>query len=162
MTSKLRNLMGRRALPWLLAFLFVSAVYLYAFPQSNVFYAGVVLCHVLAGVVVSIYIFVFLFRLLRESSLLGRFAWILIAASAVLGLVLIKLGTSRDEWNWLYLHIGLALAGSVILLADWAGRRGWFAPGIGNAALRYAICLIALAGLAAGAWYSRNVRWQNS
>src|SRR4051794_30317672 len=162
MTSKLRNLIGRRALPWLLAFLFVSAVYLYAFPQANVFYAGVVLCHVLVGVVASIYLFVLLLRLFRESSLLARFGWILIAASALLGLALIKLGTSRDEWNWLYLHIGLATVGSIILFADWAGRRGWLAAGMGRAALRYAICLIALAGLATGAWYSRNVRWQNS
>src|SRR5205814_9690265 len=101
-------------------------------------------------------------RLVRESPLLGRFGWILIDASAVLGLALIKLGTSRAEWNWLYLHIGLALAGSVILFAEWAGRRGWLTHGIGRAALRYAICLAVFAGLAAGAWYSRNVRWQNS
>src|SRR3954466_11249809 len=162
MTSKLRNLVGRRALPCLLGFLFLSAIYLYAFPQANVFYAGVVLCHVLAGVVASVYLLVLLFRFLRESSLLSRFGWILIAASALLGLALIKLGTSRDEWNWLYLHIGLATVGSIILFADWAGRRGWLAAGMGRAALRYAICLIALAGLATGAWYSRNVRWQNS
>src|SRR3954467_4548823 len=162
MTSKLRNLVGRRALPCLLGFLFLSAIYLYAFPQANVFYAGVVLCHVLAGVVASVYLLVLLFRFLRESSLLARFGWILIAASALLGLALIKLGTSRDEWNWLYLHIGLAAVGSIILFADWAGRRGWLAAGMGRAALRYAICLIAFAGLATGAWYSRNVRWQNS
>src|SRR4051812_1744782 len=162
MTSKLRNLVGRRALPCLLGFLFLSAIYLYAFPQANVFYAGVVLCHVLAGVVASVYLLVLLFRFLRESSLLARFGWILIAASALLGLALIKLGTSRDEWNWLYLHIGFATVGSIILFADWAGRQGWLAVGMGRAALRYAICLIALAGLATGAWYSRNVRWQNS
>src|SRR3954469_9074513 len=162
MTSKLRNLVGRRALPCLLGFLFLSAIYLYAFPQANVFYAGVVLCHVLAGVVASVYLLVLLFRFLHESSLVARFGWILIAASALLGLALIKLGTSRDEWNWLYLHIGLATVGSIILFADWAGRRGWLTPGMGKATLRYAICLIALAGLAAGAWYSRNVRWQNS
>src|SRR5436305_9767223 len=121
MTSKLRNLIGRGALPWLLAFLFVSAVYLYAFPQANVFYAGVVLCHVLAGVAASIYLVVLLFRLLRESGVFARFGWILIAASAVVGLALIKLGTSRGEWNWLYLHLGLALDGSVILFAYWDG-----------------------------------------
>jgi hypothetical protein len=85
MTSKLRNLIGRQALPWLLGFLFVSAIYLYALPQANVFYAGMVLCHVLVGIAASIYLLVLVLRLLRESSLLGRFGWILIAASAVLG-----------------------------------------------------------------------------
>jgi tetratricopeptide (TPR) repeat protein len=162
MTSKLRDLVGRRALPWLLAFLFLSAIYLYAFPQANVFYAGVVLCHVLAGIVASLYLAVLLLRVLRESSLLGRVGWILIAASAVIGLVLIKLGTSRSELNWLYLHILLALVGSGILFADWAGRRGWLTPTLGKAALRYAVCLLAVSGVAAGAWYLRNVRWQNS
>ena len=104
-------------MPLLIGFLVVSAIYLYAFPQANVFYAGVVLCHVLAGVVASVYLLVLLFRFLRESSLLARFGWILIAASALVGLALIKLGTSRDEWNWLYLHIGLATIGSII----WSG-----------------------------------------
>jgi hypothetical protein len=153
MTSKLRDLVGRRALPWLLTFLFLSAIYLYAFPQANVFYAGVVLCHVLAGVVASVYLFVFLFRFLRQASVIARLGWILIAASAVVGLVLIKLGTSRAELNWLYLHIGLAVVGSVILFADWAGRHGWLTPGIGKAAVRYALCIVELAGLSAGAWY---------
>src|SRR6202030_3694701 len=162
MTSKLRDLVGRRALPWLLTFLFFSAIYLYAFPQANVFYAGVVLCHVLAGILASIYLAILLFRVLRESSLLGRVGWILIAASAVIGLVLIKLGTSRSELNWLYLHILLASVGSGILFADWAGRRGWLTSGIPKSAMRYAVCFLALAGLAAGAWYLRNVRWQNS
>src|SRR6476469_8865425 len=100
MTTKLRNLGGRRALPWLLAFLFVSAIYLYAFPQANVFYAGVVLCHVLAGVVASIYLLFFLFHILRQSSIIVRLGWILITASAGFGLVLIRLGASRAEWNW--------------------------------------------------------------
>src|SRR5438552_3420582 len=136
MTSKLRNFIGRRAFPWLLTFLFLSAIYLYAFPQANVFYAGMVMCHVLVGIITSVYLAVLFFQVLRQSSLLARVGWISIAASSVLGLALIKLGTSRDEWNWLYLHVGLALAGSVILFADWAGRRGWLISGTGRAALR--------------------------
>ena len=43
----------RRALSWLLPFLVVSAAYLYTFPQPNIFYAGVVLLHALAGVVTA-------------------------------------------------------------------------------------------------------------
>ena len=162
MTSNLRNLAGRHALPSLIAFLFLSAIYLYAFPQANVFFAGVVLCHVLAGIIASIYLAVLLFRLWRESSWSSRVGWILLAGSAVIGLALIKLGTSRSEFSWLYLHILLALVGAGILFADWAGRRGWLEPGIAKSALRYAVCFVALAGVAAGAWYSRNVRWQNS
>jgi tetratricopeptide (TPR) repeat protein len=159
---KLKNLLGRSALTPMLVFLFGSAIYLYGFPQATVFYAGVVLCHALVGTILSIYLLILLFRLLRDASFMARLGWILIAGSAGVGLALIKLGTSRPEWNFLYIHIGLALAGSVILFADWAGRRAWLTPGIAKAALRYALCIFALAGLSAGAWYSRNVRWQNS
>jgi cytochrome c-type biogenesis protein CcmH/NrfG len=162
MSSKLRNFLGRLALVPLLVFLFLSAIYLYAFPQANVFYAGVVLAHALAGVVASVYLAIFLFHVLRGASLTGRLGWVLIAASAALGLVLIKLGTARSELNWLYLHILLALVGSGSLFVDWAGRKGWLSSGIAKSALRYGACFFALAGLAAGAWYSRNTRWQNS
>src|SRR5260370_550241 len=38
-----------RILPGLLIFLALSAAYLYAFPQANIFYAGIVLAHALAA-----------------------------------------------------------------------------------------------------------------
>ena len=153
--------MGRRALPWLLVFLFVSAIYLYAFPQANVLYAGVVLMHALVGLITTIYLLILLFRLLRDGSWMARLGWLLIAGAAALGIVLIKAGTSRPEWNLVYLHIALALVGSGILFADWAGRKGWLAPGFARAATRYAICLLVLAGLSAAGYYSRNSRWLN-
>jgi tetratricopeptide (TPR) repeat protein len=161
MTAQIKQMLGRRALAPMLVFLFLSAVYLYAFPQANVFYAGVVLLHALVGIVASIYLAVLLFRVLRDASVIARFGWILVLAAAILGIVLIKTGTSRPEWNRVYLHIALALAGSGILFADWAGQRGWLAPGIARAAARYAICLVALAGLGAAGYYSRNSRWLN-
>src|ERR1700694_1048157 len=97
-----------RVLPLLIGFLVVSAVYLYAFPQANVFYAGIVLLHALVGVVASIYLAIFLFRVLRDGSILARFGWLLVFSAAILGIVLIKTGTSRPEWNRVYLHIALA------------------------------------------------------
>jgi len=145
----------------MLVFLFISAIYLYAFPQANVFYAGVVLLHALIGVVASIYLAIFLFRVLRDGSTLARFGWLLIFAAAILGLVLIKTGTARPEWNRVYLHIALAMTGSAILFPDWAGRKGWLSPGLVKATGRYSVCLLLLAGLSVAAWYSRNARWQN-
>jgi 4-amino-4-deoxy-L-arabinose transferase-like glycosyltransferase len=53
---------GNRALALLIGFLAVSAAYLYAFPQANVFYAGVVLLHAIAGVVASVWLLVWLVR----------------------------------------------------------------------------------------------------
>jgi len=161
MTTQIRDMLGRRALAPMLAFLFLSAIYLYAFPQANVFYAGIVLLHTLVGVVVSVYLATLLFRVLRDASTIARLGWLLIFAAAILGIVLIKTGTSRPEWNRVYLHIVFALAGSGILFADWAGSRGWLSPGIGRAVARYGICLVALAGLSAMGYYSRNSRWLN-
>jgi Flp pilus assembly protein TadD len=162
MIPLLKNLLGRRALPRMLAFLFLSAVYLYAFPQANVFYAAVVLLHAIVGLIASAYLLVYLVGILRSSSLTVRFGWLLVMGSAGVGLVLIKLGTSRPEWNWVYLHIFLALAGCGILFADWVGRNGWLPTGFAATASRYSICLLALIGLSAAAWYSRTSRWLNS
>src|ERR1017187_838672 len=99
-----------RALSWLLPFLVISAAYLYAFPQPTIFYAGVVLLHALGGALTAILLVSALFRLVRTGSLSSRAGWLLIAAGAVLGLILIKTGTPRTEWNKLYLHIIISLA----------------------------------------------------
>src|SRR5712692_3607805 len=63
-----------RVLPPLIGFLAVSAIYLYAFPQANVFYAGVVLLHAIAGVVVSVLLLLWLIRslFLRQGEPLVR------------------------------------------------------------------------------------------
>src|SRR6266849_6667455 len=88
-----------RVLFWLLVFLTLSAAYLYTFPQPNVFYAVVVLLHALGGILAAILLIPVLLRLLRGGSVIERTGWLLIAAGAVLGLILIKTGTPRTEWN---------------------------------------------------------------
>lgn len=162
MIPRIKNLLGRRLLAPLLVFLFLSAIYLYAFPQPNIIYPVVVLLHVFVGLVLTIYLLIFLIRLVREGSWIDRAGWLLVLAAAVLGVILIKIGTIRSEWNWLYFHIVLSLLGVGLLFGAWAGRRGWLSPGFGRAAMRYAICLIALAGLGFGANYMRTARWLNS
>ena len=72
-----------RAFVALLGFLFVSALYLYAFPQANVFYAGVVLLHAAAGVVAGVLLIFCLGRLFRSASPAGRLGWICFAAGAL-------------------------------------------------------------------------------
>ena len=161
MTASLKLLFGRRFLATVLVFLLASAVYLYAFPQPSVIYAATVLLHVAAGILASIYLLVFVFGLLRHGSWISRVGWLLVSASAVFGIVLIKLGALRADYNWLYLHILLGLIGICILFAEWAGRRGWLASGLGRPA-RYAACLVALFALCAGGWYARNTRWLTS
>src|SRR6266849_8574892 len=150
---------ARQVLFWLLIFVVVSAGYLYTFPQPNVFYAVVVLLHALSGIVATILLVGTLVQLLRSGDVLSRTGWLLIVAGAILGLLLIKTGTARTEWKWLYLHIVISLAGVGLLVADWAGRRGWMLSGTASASVRVAICLLALIGLGYAARYIRE-SWQ--
>jgi Flp pilus assembly protein TadD len=153
-----------RALWWLVVFLAVSAAYLFTFPQPNVFYAVVVLLHAVGGVLVAVLLLVRLFRLLRTGSISSRIGWLLIAAGAVIGLVLIKTGTPRAEWNKLYLHIVISLAGVGLLIASWLGARRsseYSSQGSGafSGLTRVAVCLVVLAGIGYGARYIRQ-SWQ--
>jgi len=156
--SASRNFAGR-ALSWLAPFLAISAAYLYTFPQANIFYAGVVLLHALAGVVASILLVPFLFRALRQENFLARAGWLLLTVSAVLGIILIKTGTPRPEWKLLYAHILISLLAVGLLIAGKFGSRGRLVGNFGVALLRTAICLLALVGLGFGARYIRE-SWQ--
>jgi cytochrome c-type biogenesis protein CcmH/NrfG len=158
---KSRGTFLSRVFTGLLVFLFISAVYLYTFPQPNVFYATVVLLHVIAGAITAVLLAIFLFRLLRDASIASRLGWVLLGGGAVVGLILIKTGTPRVEWNLLYLHILLSLAGVGIVFAEWAGKRGWLAFSVGSSMIRCAVCVLVLAGLGVAARYLRESRWQN-
>ncbi len=148
--------LSARALSWIIAFLVISAAYLYSFPQPNIFYAVVVLLHAIGGVLATILLIAMLFRLLRGGSWFARAGWLLIAAGAILGLVLIKTGTSRTEWNKLYLHIAISLAGVGFLIA---GRVAARTTSFAASAFRVALCLVLLGVLSYGAHYARQ-SWQ--
>src|ERR1700730_4120549 len=148
-----------RALPWLLPLLVITAAYLYTFPQPNTFYAVVVPLHALGGVVAAILVVPILPRVLRSGSWFTRAGWTLIASGAILGLILIKTGTPRTEWRWLYLHIAISLVSVAVLFAEWLGERGWLASSFGSDAIRATICLVALAAVGYSARYIRE-SWQ--
>src|SRR3984893_8544944 len=121
--SRFQSSVSSRGISALLLFLVPSAAYLYTYPQPNIFYAIVVLLHAVAGCIAVVMLAVVLLRLLRTGPVVSRMGWLLVAVGAVLGLALIKIGTSRSEWNWLYLHIVLSIAGVGFLLAGWAGKK---------------------------------------
>ena len=148
-----------RALSWLVPFLVLSAAYLYTLPQPNILYAGVVLLHALGGVLVAILLVPVFVRLMRTGSFSSRLGWLLIAAGAILGLILIKTGTPRTEWNKLYLHIIVSLAGVGLLIAGWLRRSESRESSIGAGLVRAVVCLAVLAGIGYGARYVRE-SWQ--
>ena len=45
-------------------------------------------------------------------SVASGMGWVLLAGGAVVGVILIKTGTPRVEWNLLYVHILLSLGGA--------------------------------------------------
>src|SRR5581483_950820 len=144
---------SQRLFPLLLGFLFISAVYLFTFPQPNVFYASIVLLHILAGIAAGIWLALRLVRVLHTGSGPERIGWLLLTAGAVFGLILIKTGTLRTEGTWLYLHIVLSSAGCAFLFADSQTRSANVWP-------RAVPALLVLSALGVGAWYLRS-RWEN-
>jgi tetratricopeptide (TPR) repeat protein len=156
--SRAGSLVGP-ALFWLIMWLLLSAAYLYAFPQPAVFYACVVLLHAVGGVAVAILLVPLLARLAKTGSFAERTGWVLIAVGAVVGIILIKTGTPRAEWRWLYLHIIISLVGVAILIAYGLGRRAWLARNSMAAAFRAGICVVSIAAIMYGARYMRQ-SWQ--
>ena len=134
-----------------IAALTISAVYLYAWPAPNLFYAAAVLFHVGLGMVLCVVGLFVLRDALRGPAILEAGALVL-AAGSVLGLVLIYTGTSRSHWNLVYAHI--AVCGiAVLLLAAWLLSRArtparslW-----GTVAAALAVAVI----LSMGAFYAR-------
>ena len=145
-----------RVLSLLISFLAVSATYLYAFPQANVLYAGVVLLHAVAGVVASVWLLLWIVRSWRQGEPLVRIGMVLLFLGAIPGLALIYTGALSTERRNVYIHIGLSFLGAGLIAAAHMGNRGWLPR---HAALRVAAVLGVLAVLAPGAYYLRETRW---
>src|SRR5260370_17195365 len=105
----------KRRLSRILVALTVSAVYLYGYPSATIFYFVVDLFHVAVGIVFAILLIFYLARLLPREALLARLGWISLAAGALLGIVLIKIGTPLRMNPWLYPHITLCLLATLFL-----------------------------------------------
>ena len=153
-----------RVLLWLIAFLAISAAYLYTFPQANIFFAVIVFLHAVGGAFAAILLIPKLIRSLRSGAFAARAGWVLIAAGAIVGLILIKTGTPRSEWNKLYLHIVLSVAGLGFLFAAWLSSRAASqgrpaGATLARSAIRIALCLAVLAALSFASRYIRE-SWQ--
>src|ERR1035437_3008667 len=155
--SSIGTFVNRALLP-LIGFLAVSAIYLYAFPQANVLYAGVVLLHAVAGVVASVWLLLWLVRslFLRQGEPLVRGGMLFLFLGAIPGLALIYTGALSTERRNVYLHIGLSFLGAGLVTAARLGNRRWLCR---HAAVRVAAVIVVLAVLAPVARYLRETRW---
>ena len=145
--------------PAVLSFLFVSAIYLYAFPQANLVYPAVVLAHAGLGLLAAIGIIWQVFRTLKGRNWLAATAWLVLGVGAIVGALLIYTGTSRPELRLLHIHIFASLAGGVLLLALWLQSRQKTG---GPAALAFRVVGLAIvaAAIATGCQYLRVNRWE--
>jgi Flp pilus assembly protein TadD len=150
--SSAGNSVGR-VLSVLIGFLVVSAIYLYAFPQANVFYAGVVLLHAVAGVVASVWLLLWLVRSWRQGELLVRIGMVVLFLGAIPGLVLIYTGALRTEWTLVYVHLGVSFLGAGLVAAALLGDLGWLPR---HTAVRVAAVLAVIAVMAPVARYLRE------
>jgi len=140
----------------LIGFLVLSAIYLYAYPQANVLYAGVVLLHAVTGVVVSVWLLLWLVRKWRKSEPLVRAGIVFLFIGAISGLVLLYTGALSTEQRNIYLHIGLSFIGAGLIAAARLGSFRWLRR---HAVLRVVAVLVVLAVLAPVARYLRETRW---
>jgi Flp pilus assembly protein TadD len=135
-----------------LSALTLSAIYLYAWPAANLFYAAMVLFHAGLGVLFCIGSLRLLPYALRQSAIV-KIGTLVLIVGAALGLALIYTGASRPYTKLLLSH-GAISALAIALLAGWwlsqrksAYRNAWVS----------ALGMIAVAVLVAiGAKYSRE------
>jgi len=152
----------KRWLARILIALACSAFYLYAYPSATISYAAVDLFHVLAGVLFSILLLALLLRLLPGETAVARLGWVLLAAGAILGLALIKVGTPHRLKAWLFTHIALCVIGTLFVAFSWLASRGWVERTIASRAMGFAMLALLTVAVATGSWWSREVGWNNS
>jgi Flp pilus assembly protein TadD len=140
----------------------VSAVYLYGYPAATISYVVVDLFHIAIGIVLTFFLVVFLLRLLLLVTLLARLGWILLLAGALLGIVLIKIGTPLRLKPWLYAHIALCILGALFLATSWLFSKGWLGDGLIRRGLGFAALALLAASTVAGTWWTREVAWQTA
>ena len=150
----------RRWLVGLSVALAASAVYLYAFPTATLIYESVVVLHIFAGCLFIVSVIPGIGKLLRGTSLLETVGWIVFTLGGVAGAVLVYTGTRRQQWPILYTHELISMIAVAMLLAVWAGNRGWLQHGGAKAAVRVAAALVLVAAVGAGSWWLRTVPWQ--
>src|SRR5215472_1697662 len=139
-----------------------SAVYLYGYPSATIAYAFVDLLHVAVGIVLTVLLLVSFFGLLRVESALARFGWILLLAGAVLGCILIKIGTPLRLKAWLFAHIALCVLGALLLVTAWLNSRAWLSQTFVSQAARIAALALLTAAISAGAWWTREIGWRDA
>jgi hypothetical protein len=150
----------RRPKLWaLVAILFLSSVYLYVFPAANLAYVAIVLLHAAVGIVAAVFLVPKLLAVMRARSFYSDLGWLVLAVAAILGVILLFVGTIRSHWNWMYAHVVLSFLAVALLLVKWMGSKGWQPKSRTLSVAMMVLCLAVAAGAAYGGWNLRQAMW---
>jgi len=152
----------RRWIIFLSAALALSAVVLVAFPAPALTYEAVVVFHIVGGAALMALALPTWKRLMAGKTMLERVGWSVLLGGGALGVALLFTGALRNDWPLLYTHEVVSALAIAVLLSVWLGHRGWLRGSAGKTALRFGVCLIAVAAVAGGAWWQRTVPWQHA
>ena len=155
----IRGILRRAKLWMLVAILFLSSLYLYLFPAPDLAYVAVVLLHAGLGVIAAGFLIPKLLAVVRTKSFSKDLGWLVFAAGAILGLVLLFIGTIRSHWNWMYAHVVLSFAAVALLLMKWMGAKGWQPRSRSLSFATTVLCLGVAVGTAYGGWHIRQAMW---
>ncbi|HZC65269.1 MAG TPA: hypothetical protein VE545_01760 [Candidatus Dormibacteraeota bacterium] len=143
-----------------LVVLALSAIYLYGFPTPTLTYEAGVMVHLVAGIFFCVVLALIFARLWRGATVAARGGWVLLALGGAMGLALTVIGTPYRFRAWLFVHIGLCVLGTLVVLASWMASRGWLGRGAVQHAAGFAALLLLTAALGAGMWWTRTVAWK--
>ena len=146
----------------LLIVLLVTALYEYAWPTPTIHYYVFVVLHLVSGIVFLSLVFFLFGRIWHESHALDRFAWGLLVVGGSIGIALIFTGTLRNDLPLLSMHIFSCIAGIILLLGSWIGRRDSVAGRPVLISARWVVVVLVAAIVSYAAWWTRNARWQAS
>ena len=151
-----------RFLRALVVVLSITAAYLFVFPSPTLVYIAAILVHAGIGVLAVVFLIPKMASSLSFQKLKENFGWLFISAGAILGLLLLYIGTTRINWNWMYAHVAISLAGVALLAAKWVGSKGWLAKNTLFGIVRVALFLALAAFLGIYGWKVRQGRWLSS
>lgn len=139
-----------------------SGLFLYALPTASFTYFAVVLGHAGGGLLLALLLPSALLAWKKNGGNAAGCGWAFLGGGAAIGIALLFAGTPRAMHGWLLAHIALSVAGALLLAGAWLDKRRWFGAGSGARVLRYALLLALAGGTAYGAWWTREVYWNNS
>lgn len=152
----IRWIFRRPKLSLLVVILSLSSAYLYLFPAASLVYIAIVLLHAALGLVAALFLVPKVLAVVRAKSFYSDLGWLVLAAGAILGVVLLFIGTIRSHWTWMYVHVVLSFLAVALLLVKWMGAKGWQSRSRSLSVAISVLCLAVAVGAAYGGWNLRD------